>query len=65
MTWEKRTDRLWLAKGKVGQFAILKNRTGCSVAYKVHIGDVVRFRFFAKDVKTAKKLCEENYNWEK
>ena len=66
MKWEKRTDRLWVARGEKGQFAILRlNKFKYSCCYKVHFGDVVMFRFFAGSIGEAKKKCEENYHWER
>jgi hypothetical protein len=30
----------------------------------VEFGNVVKFRFWKRDLKTAKQFCEENYNLE-
>lgn len=71
MKWEKDIDRFgretgdWIAKGKVGHFLLWKDGRIWRGLYMVEFGKVVRFRFYAPNLKEAKQIAEKNYNWEK
>lgn len=64
MKWEKKQNGDWIAQGEKGHFLIWKDGRFWRVLYMVEFGGVVKFRYAAKDLKTAKKTAEENYHWE-
>ena len=70
MIWKKALDRFgrengdWIAQGKVGHFLLWKDGRIWRGLYMVEFGNVVKFRFFAKNLKDAKQIAEKNYNWE-
>lgn len=70
MKWKKDVDSFgrengdWIAQGRVGHFLLWKDGRHWKGLYMVEFGRVVRWRFFANDLRTAKRMAEENYNWE-
>lgn len=64
MKWERLVNGDWKAQGDKGHFLLWKEGRGWRALYMHEIGKVVRFRYYARDLKTAKRLAEENYHWE-
>lgn len=64
MKWVKKENGDWIAQGEKGHFILWKDGKIWKGLYMVEFGNVVKFRFWKRDLKTAKKFCEENYNWE-
>ena len=64
MKWAKQANGDWIAQGENGHFLLWKDGGIWRGLYMHEIGSVVRFRFYAKDLKQAKKISEENYHWE-
>lgn len=70
MTWEKKRDIFgketgdWIAKGSVGHFLLWKDGHGWRILYMDDVNMKVKFRFWAEDLRKAKKACEENAYWE-
>lgn len=70
MKWAKYVDMYgrengdWIAQGEKGHFLLWKDGKIWRGLYMHEIGRVVRFRFVSKDLRSAKKMAEENYYWE-
>ena len=64
MIWEKQSNGDWIAQGKKGHFLLWKYGGIWRGLYMQEFVRVVRFRFYANDLKQAKKIAEENYYWE-
>jgi hypothetical protein len=64
MKWERKANGDWVALGEHGHFLLWKDGRIWRGLYMHEIGHVVKFRMFAKDLKTLKRMCEENYHWE-
>ena len=70
MRWAKYVDMYgrengdWFAQGEHGHFLLWKDGKAWHGLYMHEIGRVVRFRFWAKNLREAKKKAEENYYWE-
>ena len=70
MKWAKDKDRFgrengdWIAQGEKGHFLLWKDGAIWRGLYMHEIGRVERFRFYARTLKEAKAICQENYYWE-
>ena len=64
MKWERDSKDGWIAQGRLGHFLLWKDGRIWKGLYMHEIGRVVRFRFMARTIKEAKRICEENYHWE-
>lgn len=65
MKWEKKPNGDWIAQGDKGHFLLWKDGRVWRGLYMVEFGNVVRFRYIARDLKAAKTIAEENYHWER
>lgn len=72
MRWEKKLDIFgkwkgdWVAKGKNGHFLLWKDASGKGwrILYMDDANMKVKFRLWQKDLRNAKRVCQENYYWE-
>ena len=64
MKWKRELNGDWKAEGEHGHFLIWKYGNSYKGLYMHKVGKIVKFRFFARTLADAKKMCEENYHWE-